>query len=430
MHIYFSGIGGTGIGPLALIAHQAGFLVSGSDKQTSTYTNYLNSKGINLHIGQDDDKNISQVHHNKPIDWFVYSSALPLENKNHPELKFINKNGIKHSKRDEFLAYFLKETGLQMLAAAGTHGKTTTTAMLIWVMNQLSVPISYSLGAKTSFCEMGHYEPTSKLFIYECDEFDKNFLSFYPEIAVISSLSWDHHEIYNTEAEYFKAFEQFISQANKTIIFEEDFHKLALKINENHTVISTQDKLLSEIKLAGLHNRKNARLVIELVAQATSKDKRQIIEIVNNFPGVSRRFEKLANNIYTDYAHTPEEIEATLQLASELGQPIVSVYEPLTNRRQHFMKEQYKNSFKMANKIYWLPSYLAREDPSQTMLTPNDLIGYLNNRSVAQVAEKNNQLWQEITQLADDGYVVILLAGGGGGSLDEWARNMVELKSN
>jgi len=297
-------------------------------------------------------------------------------------------------------------------------------------MNQLSVPISYSLGAKTSFCEMGHYEPTSKLFIYECDEFDKNFLSFYPEIAVISSLSWDHHEIYNTEAEYFKAFEQFISQANKTIIFEEDFYKLALKINENHTVISTQDKLLSEIKLAGLHNRKNARLVIELVAQATSKDKSQIIEIVNNFPGVSRRFEKLANNIYTDYAHTPEEIEATLQLASELGQPIVSVYEPLTNRRQHFMKEQYKNSFKMANKIYWLPSYLAREDPSQTMLAPNDLIGYLNNRSVAQVAEKNNQLWQEITQLADDGYVVILLAGGGGGSLDEWARNMVELKSN
>jgi UDP-N-acetylmuramate--alanine ligase len=94
------------------------------------------------------------------------------------------------------------------------------------------------------------------------------------------------------------------------------------------------------------------------------------------------------------------------------------------------MKEQYKNSFKRANKIYWLPSYLAREDPSQTMLAPKDLIGYLNNRSVAKAAEKNNQLWQEITRLADDGYVVILLAGGGGGSLDEWARNMVELKSN
>ncbi len=430
MHIYFSGVGGTGIGPLALMAKQAGFVVSGSDKQSSNYTKYLESKGVTLLIGQKNDHNIAKTHERLPIDWFVYSSALPLENKNHPELEYVNKNRIKHSKRDEFLAYFLEMTELKMLAAAGTHGKTTSTAMLVWLLKQLSIPISYSIGAKTSFSEMGHYDPASKYFVYECDEFDRNFLAFSPEISIISSLSWDHHEIYKTKEEYFKAFSQYINQTKNTIIFNEDIQKLTLKVSKDMTVISEQDQLIPKIKLAGEHNRKNARLVIELVAQATQKKNYDLVEIINNFPGVSRRFEKLADNIYTDYAHTPEEIEATLQLANELGSPVVAVYEPLTNRRQHFMKEQYKYSFATAGKIYWLPSYLAREDPNQSTLSPEELIKYLKNSHDAQAGKKDLQLWDEIINLSKAGSVVVLLAGGGGGSLDEWARKMVSLKTD
>jgi len=88
MHIYFSGIGGTGIGPLALVAKQAGYEVSGSDKQDSLYVEYLQKHGIsNIHIGQD-EASIAKIHANKPIDWFVYTSALPLENPDAPELHF------------------------------------------------------------------------------------------------------------------------------------------------------------------------------------------------------------------------------------------------------------------------------------------------------------------------------------------------------
>jgi UDP-N-acetylmuramate--alanine ligase len=120
MHIFFSGIGGTGIGPLALLAKQAGFMVSGSDKQSSQYTEYLEKHGIDLYIGQTKEKLISH-HQHSPIDWFVYSSALPLENPHHPELQVVNELDIKHSKRDEFLQYFLKEKNLQLIAIAGTH---------------------------------------------------------------------------------------------------------------------------------------------------------------------------------------------------------------------------------------------------------------------------------------------------------------------
>ena len=131
MHIFFSGIGGAGIGPLALIAYQAGNRVSGSDKQESAYVTNLRSKGIkNITIGQSYDS-IEALHKVAPIDWVVYSSAVPKENPSHPELQFANDYLVRQSKRDEYLQKLLEDTGQKMIAIAGTHGKTTTTAMVV-----------------------------------------------------------------------------------------------------------------------------------------------------------------------------------------------------------------------------------------------------------------------------------------------------------
>src|SRR5215212_3137074 len=103
MHIYFSGIGGTGIGPLSLIAHQAGYDVSGSDKQDSSYIHFLHDHGVtNVHIGQGYDA-MAKVHQENPIDWFVYSSAIAKEQADSAELRFCNENGIRATRRDEFL---------------------------------------------------------------------------------------------------------------------------------------------------------------------------------------------------------------------------------------------------------------------------------------------------------------------------------------
>ena len=148
MHIFFSGIGGTGIGPLALIAKQAGFEVSGSDKQDSQYIHYLMKQGIpNIHIGQTREA-IENTHKQKPIDWYVFSSAIEKENANHPELRFVTENNIKNSKRDVLLTHILKDKQLKLIGIAGTHGKTTTTAMTVYLMKALGLPLSYSVGAK------------------------------------------------------------------------------------------------------------------------------------------------------------------------------------------------------------------------------------------------------------------------------------------
>lgn len=421
MHIYFSGIGGTGIGPLAVIAKMAGYEVSGSDKQASAYIDYLHSKGIPAHVGQKDNQFIKKLHAKKPIDWFVYSSALPIENPQHPELLFVQENQIKHTKRDAFLAHFLSEKNLKLIAFAGTHGKTSSTAMAIWVARQLGIPVSYSVGAKLSFGDMGTYTNNSSYFLYECDEFDRNFLAFHPFISVLTKVDWDHHEQYPTRNQYIDAFKTFVQQSCDTYAHKKELDYLSL--NESDTIHCINKSYLEKITLKGDHNRQNAAGVVAAMDQVCHFTTEEIIDAVNTFPGSNRRFEKIAPNIYTDYAHTPEEIAATLQLAKEYNQDIVVAYEPLTNRRQHYMINQYKDVFADLHALYWLPSYLAREDPKQRVISPAEFIKTLPPSAHATTATMNSALQTKLSDAAANGAIVLLLAGGGGGSLDEWARH-------
>ena len=428
MHIFFSGIGGTGIGPLALIAEQAGYQVSGSDKLPSQYIDYLIKEGIdNISIGQNLE-NIQKVNKVDKIDWFVYSSAVEKENPNHPELVFCRENDIKMTKRDELLNEILSQKKLKLIAIAGTHGKTTTTAMAVWLFKKLKLPISYSVGAKISFGDMGAYDGKSQYFIYECDEFDRNFLSFQPDISVITGVSWDHHEIFPSQDDYNQAFMQFLAQTKWSIIWSEDANRLKLTQKNNLLVISEKERLVESIKLVGLYNRRDAFLVAQAVHELTKEPVNKLINLLRDFPGISRRFEKIAENLFTDYAHTPEKISGVMSVALETLKPnqkLVIIYEPLTNRRMHYMKELHKNVFNKADKIYWVPSYLAREDPAQKILTPAELILDLSPklRQIAEPAELDSNLNTKITTHLKSGDLVVCLSGGGGNSLDEWLRS-------
>lgn len=419
MHIFFSGIGGTGIGPLALIAHQAGFTVSGSDKQESQYLDYLRKQGItNIHVGQTTE-NIETVHARVPIDWIVYSSSVAIENPDHPELVFASSHNIKLSKRDELLNKILADTGKKLIAIAGTHGKTTTTAMAIWLFKQLGVPISYSVGAKIPFGDMGHFDSSSEYFVYECDEFDRNFLAFHPYMSLITGIDYDHHEIFPTRKDYQDAFKQFLEQSSSSLLWESDIVKNNLSANPD---LRDADDAIDSLQMIGRVNRRNAWQVIQCVHQLTNKPIDLLITKMQSFPGLSRRFEKIAENLYTDYAHTIPKIEGCLQIAHELSKNVVVVYEPLTDRRQHYIKDDYASLFKNVQKLYWVPSYLAREDPRQEILTPRELIQYMNNQEIAEAAELNAALKERISQHIANGDLVVCLSGGGGGSLDEWLR--------
>lgn len=427
MHIYFSGIGGAGIGPLAMVAHQAGYTVSGSDKQASSYTEYLQKHGIaNIRTDQSVAA-IAAVHQDQPIDWFVYTSALPLENPNAPELVFCRQAGIKTSKRDELLNEILSQKKLKLLAVAGTHGKTTTTALTTWLCTELGIPISYLLPAKTSFADLGHYDPHSEYFIYEADEFDRNFLAFEPAISLITGVSWDHHEIFPTREDYQAAFVEFIEQSAHTYLWEDDASYLGLSAKESLNMLSDSDPHLSELVLRGKYNRFDAWLAIQGVHQISKQPIDTLIGIANRFPGLSRRMEAIIPGLYSDYAHTPEKIRGAMSVASEMaaesGQRLIVVYEPLTNRRQHYMLDNYKDCFSGADKLYWVPSYLAREDSNQTVLTPAELIQHLSDPSIAEPAERNDALRAKIQEHIDAGDMVVGMAGGGGNSLDDWLRD-------
>jgi UDP-N-acetylmuramate--alanine ligase len=148
MNIYFSGIGGVGIGPLAEIANDAGYKIAGSDPEETLIVRELRAKGITVFTNQD-GISLLNYHSECPIDWFVYTAALP---ENHPELTLAKNLGIRTAKRDELLAYIIKEKNLKLLAITGTHGKTTTTGMAIWAFKELGIPVSYSIGTTTKFC--------------------------------------------------------------------------------------------------------------------------------------------------------------------------------------------------------------------------------------------------------------------------------------
>ncbi len=423
MHIFFSGIGGAGIGPLALIAKQAGFDVSGSDKQDSQYIEYLKKHGVNaIHIDQSKEA-LAKIHDKTPIDWFVYSSAIEKENSNSPELQFVKENNIKKSKRDEFINLVLQQKKLKMLAIAGTHGKTTTTAMAIWLFKQLEMPISYSVGAKISFGDMGQYQKNSEYFVYEADEFDRNFLAFEPRYSIITGVSWDHHEIFPSREDYQQAFRDFIEQSGHTFLWFEDLEYL--NFNPVHvSVFDAYDYEIDRVQLPGRYNRMDAWLAIQAVHEITNVPLQKLIDHMNKFPGLQRRMEEIAPGLYSDYAHTPEKIRGGMSVALEManGKDVVVVYEPLTNRRQHFMIDDYKDCFSGAKKVYWVPSYLAREDPDQRVIPPPEMISHLSDPSIAEPMERDNKLKETIQKHLSNGDMVVCMAGGGGDSLDEWIR--------
>lgn len=414
MRIYFSGLGGVGIGPLAEIAHGANYDVVGSDMAESSLTQQLRERGIDVHIGQDGSQ-IAAAHTTEPIDWFVYTSALPDD---HVELVYAREHGIRTSKRDEFLAEFIRDHDLRLIAIAGTHGKTTTTGLFLYACKVLNIPVSYSIGTTISWGPSGLYHPDSKLFVYECDEYDRNFLHFEPALSIITALDYDHVDTFATLDEYKSAFIQFVQQSAQAVLWEKDRRYLG----EFEATYEAYDEHmdLSHITLPGDHVRHNAFLVEQALEKVESrKKKEEIVEAINAFPGTSRRFEKLADNLYSDYGHHPAEIEATLQLAHEVSDHVVLVYQPHQNVRQHQTKDEYTDEvFRHADDVYWLPTYLSREDPQLEVFTPEQLSSQLSGEKV-HCSQMDDTLWQAISHHREAGHLVLVM---GAGSIDGWIR--------
>lgn len=413
MNIYFSGLGGVGIGPLVEIARDAGHTIMGSDIAESLVTEELREQGVAVTIGQDGTF-LRASHAATPIDWFVHTSALPDD---HAELLLARELGMRVSKRDEFLAYIIQEKDLKLIAIAGTHGKTTTTGMMVWLMRELGIPVSYSVGSTLSFGPSGKYDPNSEYFVYECDEYDRNFLNFQPYLSLITSIDYDHPDTYPTEAEYTEAFRQFIAQSRHSLLWRSDSEYIDAPAENTWILDDT-----IHFPLAGEHNRRNATLVAKASEYLSLVKDDGVINALGNFPGTDRRFEKIGDNLYSDYGHHPKEIAATLQLARELSEHVVLVYQPHQNRRQTRIQKDYIDQFELADQTFWLPTYLSREDPDEPILSPEDLIKNLTNKASVQIVEFDDDLWANIQQARADGKLVLCM---GAGTIDGWVRDRV-----
>jgi UDP-N-acetylmuramate--alanine ligase len=467
MHIYFSGIGGTGLSPLAHLALDCGYTVSGSDREDSQNIQDLKVRGVSIQLVQSQEE-ISSVHAQNPIDWIIATSALPAE---HPHKTFAEQNNIKITKRHELINLILKEKNLKLIAVAGTHGKTTTVGMMVWIFKQLQIPVSYLIGTNISYGRSGEFALGSQYFIYECDEFDRNFLNFEPYLSIIPSLDYDHPDTYKTEKDYSEAFVQFMSQSQCVVSWEvvnnymqKVYFEQGLgytKMLDGREIYFLQDDEPNNqeyymidrwIKLPGILIRRNALVAMSGLASFCNMDMDQMLKVVASFPGTQRRFEKLAPNLYSDYGHHPAEIFATLQMAGEVineeylnqtltfegkllaksgdihKQKLILVYQPHQNIRQHDLEIQqgYGHCFVNVEKVYWLPTYLSREYSDLPILTPQEII----EKSGLKVSPKNTNVEFEVIDYGEElvktiknhvvvGDMVVIM---GAGDIDAWGR--------
>lgn len=407
MKVFISGVTGTGMGPLALMARAAGIEVAGTDLQRGAIYDELERAGIEMRIGAEaQDGRFLQEKLAEGVEWFVYTSALA---EDQAELKLARTAGVKCTKRDDFTAFLVEKLGLKMVAVSGTHGKTTTTAMMVWAALKLGLPAAYIVGSRLGFAPAGAYHKGDQYFIYEADEYDRNFLKFRPWLAVEPAVSYDHPDIYATPEEYRAAFRQFEEQSER--------------------VIRGADALpfsAADFRLAGAVRREDAALAATaILAMAPEVAKEEVIAILNEFPGVGRRFERIAEGIYSDYAHHPEEILATIEVARDEAQKrgfsgVTVVYEPHQNVRQHQIREQYAEVFAGAEKVFWLPTFLTREDPELEILSPEELSAGIAQAEAVEIDEK---LWQRILAERIKGRLVILMTAG---PADQWLREQVK----
>jgi len=341
--LHFVGIGGAGMSGLALVCHGLGAEVSGSDRSDSSYMRRLKGKGIDARVGHD-AANLPEAGE------VVVSTAIAEDN---PELAAARKRGLAVRHRGELLAELCAEK--RLIAVAGTHGKTTTTAMLVWALRGLGADPAFFVGGEvpgladgTAAANAGWGE--GEWVVAEADESDASFLRLRPEIAVITNIEMDHHARWGSVAELRAAFAEFAEGA-RVAEFDED---------------SPGPAELS-LSVPGRHNRINARAALAAVDLA-GLDAGAAATALAGFPGVRRRLELKGERdgtaVYDDYAHHPTEVRAALSALRELGTDrLIVVFQPHLYSRTKAFAEQFGAALALADEAVVLDVYPAREEP-------------------------------------------------------------------
>lgn len=390
-HVHLIGIGGTGLSSIARVLIEMGYTVSGSDRTDSAQLNDLRQIGVTVYVSH----HASQV---AEADLVIRSSAIPDDN---PEVQAALALNIRVLKRNEFFNEFLRDR--QMIAVAGTHGKTTTTAMIAWMLTRLGLEPGFIIGGVARNLGVSARAGKGVPFVIEADEYDYMFHGLHPTFAVITMVEHDHPDCFPTPALYLDAFRGFVQNIvpnGSLIVCKDDpgaaamalsvpphaqsvtygFERSALYRAEKRTMTSTGSHFylinecathvmpLAEVKLqlTGEHVIRDA-LAALTVAHRMGLPMQAAADALGEFVGTGRRFEVIgeaAGMVFIDdYAHHPTEIQATLAAARQRypDRRIWAVWQPHTFSRTHALEERFASSFDQADQVIVTAIYAARE---------------------------------------------------------------------
>jgi len=381
--LHFVGIGGAGMSGLALVCAELGATVTGSDRSDSSYMERLRAAGLSPIVGHA----AADVPDGAEV---VVSTAIGEDN---PELALARERGLEPLHRGELLAQLCAEK--RLIAVAGTHGKTTTAAMLAWALRGLGAEPAFfvggevpGLGPEGAAANAGWGR--GEWVVAEADESDGSFLRLRPEIAVVTNLEMDHHSRWGSLAELRAAFRDFAAPASAVVVpAAGGLDEIAARGELVRFAADAPGSPLLTLAVPGHYNLLNARAALAALALTSSppassrfaapgaaKDEvggeagavGREAEALADFPGVRRRLElkgeRSGARVYDDYAHHPTEVRAALSALRELGpERLVAVFQPHLYSRTKAFAEQFGAALSLADEAVVLDVYPAREEP-------------------------------------------------------------------
>jgi UDP-N-acetylmuramate--alanine ligase len=346
---------------LALVCARLGAIVTGSDRSDSSYMERLRQAGLNPAVGHD----AANLPDGAEV---VVSTAIGAEN---PELARARERGIEPIHRGALLAELCAEK--RLIAVAGTHGKTTTTAMAVWALRAIGADPAFFVGGEVpAVGEDGEAANAGwgagEWVVAEADESDASFLELAPEIAVVTNVEMDHHTRWGSLAELHRAFRDFLAPAAAAVLpADGGLDSLAgagHRLDFDAGVPGPTDLALA---VPGRHNRENARAALAAIELA-GLDVGAAAAALGDFPGVRRRLElkgsRGGTRVYDDYAHHPTEVRAALSALRELEpEHLIAVFQPHLYSRTKALGEEFGAALALADEVAVLDVYPAREQP-------------------------------------------------------------------
>lgn len=414
--VYFVGIGGIGMSALARFFRSQGTVVNGYDRTETALTKQLVAEGMGVHYT--DDINLLD----KETELVVYTPAIP---KDHAELNWYRDNGYAVYKRSDVLQWITE--ALFSVTVAGTHGKTTISTMIAYLLRETGYGCNAFLGGISVNYNSNYWSSDNATAVIEADEYDRSFLKLFPDIAVLTAMDADHLDIYGTAEEVEAAFIQYTKNIKPggTLIAKHGLHRAKDLSASNIITYSLQNDAADvyganivqkdggyifdvigkgwivngvHLPIGGMHNVENSIAAIA-VTQQLEIEAGLVKDALAGFKGIKRRFEYVVKNdkvVYIDdYAHHPEELAALIKSAKRLfaGRKCVVAFQPHLFSRTRDFADGFAESLSMADEVILLDIYPARElpiegvtsqmiadrmgNPNHTILSKEGLIDYV-----------------------------------------------------